>query len=44
MHPAGAMFLLADGSVRLIKARRPLPVFQALATRACGEIVADGSY
>jgi prepilin-type N-terminal cleavage/methylation domain-containing protein len=44
LHPAGAMFLFAAGSVRLIKARRPLPVFQALATRAGDEIVADGSY
>ena len=33
LHPGGAMFLFADGSVRMIKARRPLPLFQALATR-----------
>ena len=31
----------ADGSVRMIKARRPLPLFQALATRAGGEVVSD---
>jgi prepilin-type N-terminal cleavage/methylation domain-containing protein/prepilin-type processing-associated H-X9-DG protein len=42
LHPGGAMFLFADGSVRLIKARRPLPLFQALATRAGGEIVSGG--
>jgi prepilin-type N-terminal cleavage/methylation domain-containing protein/prepilin-type processing-associated H-X9-DG protein len=44
LHPAGAQFLFADGSVRLIKARRPLPIFQALATRAGGEIVSEGNY
>jgi prepilin-type N-terminal cleavage/methylation domain-containing protein/prepilin-type processing-associated H-X9-DG protein len=44
LHPAGAMFLFADGSVRPIKARRPLPIFQALATRAGSEIVSDGEY
>ena len=41
LHPGGAMFLFADGSVRMIKARRPLPLFQALATRAGGEVVSD---
>jgi prepilin-type N-terminal cleavage/methylation domain-containing protein/prepilin-type processing-associated H-X9-DG protein len=44
LHPAGAQFLFADGSVRLIKARRPLPIFRALATRAGGEIVSEESY
>jgi prepilin-type processing-associated H-X9-DG protein len=44
LHPAGAMFLFADGSVRLIKARRPLPIFQALATRAGGEIISADAY
>lgn len=44
LHPGGAQFLFADGSVRLIKAQRPLVLFQALATRAGGEIISDGSY
>jgi prepilin-type N-terminal cleavage/methylation domain-containing protein/prepilin-type processing-associated H-X9-DG protein len=44
LHPAGVQFLFADGSVRLIKSRRPLPVFQSLATRAGGEIIGDGAY
>jgi prepilin-type processing-associated H-X9-DG protein len=44
LHPGGGQFLFADGSVRFINARRPLPVFQALATRAGGEIIADASY
>jgi prepilin-type processing-associated H-X9-DG protein len=44
LHPGGALFLFADGSVRFIKARRPPPIFQALATRAGGEILSEGSY
>jgi prepilin-type N-terminal cleavage/methylation domain-containing protein/prepilin-type processing-associated H-X9-DG protein len=44
LHPGGAMFLYADGSVRLIKARRPLPLLQALATRAGVEVVSDGDF
>jgi prepilin-type processing-associated H-X9-DG protein len=44
LHPGGAQFLFADGSVRFIKARRTLALFQALATRAGGEINSDGSY
>jgi prepilin-type processing-associated H-X9-DG protein len=43
LHPGGALFLFADGSVRFIKSRRPLPIFQALATRAGGEILSEGS-
>jgi prepilin-type N-terminal cleavage/methylation domain-containing protein/prepilin-type processing-associated H-X9-DG protein len=39
MHPAGAQFTFADGSVRFIKEKRPLAVFQALATRAGGEVI-----
>jgi len=42
LHPGGAQFLYADGSVRLLKARRPLALFQSLATRARGEILSDG--
>jgi prepilin-type N-terminal cleavage/methylation domain-containing protein len=38
-HPAGANFLLGDGSVRLINERMDLRVFQAMGTRAGGEAV-----
>ncbi len=38
-HPAGANFLLGDGSVRLINDQIDLAVFHALATRAGGEPV-----
>ena len=44
LHPGGALFLFADGSVRFIKARRPLPIFQALAMWAAGEVLSEGSY
>jgi prepilin-type N-terminal cleavage/methylation domain-containing protein/prepilin-type processing-associated H-X9-DG protein len=43
-HPGLAMFVFADGSVRAIKERRPLAIFQALGTRAGGEIVSADSY
>jgi prepilin-type N-terminal cleavage/methylation domain-containing protein/prepilin-type processing-associated H-X9-DG protein len=43
-HPGGAQFTFADGSVRFIKEKRPLPIFQALATRQGGEIVSADSY
>ena len=39
LHPGGAQFLFADGSVRFLKEKRPLPIFQAMATRAGGEIL-----
>ncbi len=38
-HPAGANFLSADGSVRLINDQIDLPNYQGLATRSGGEIV-----
>ncbi len=38
-HPGGAQFAFADGSVRFLKEKRPLPLFQALATRAGGEVL-----
>jgi hypothetical protein len=44
LHPSGAMFPFGDGSVRLVKARRPLRIFHALATRAGGEIVPADAY
>lgn len=39
-HPAGTNFLLADGSVRLLVETIDLGVYQGLATRAGGEVVA----
>ncbi len=44
LHPGGANFLFADGSVRFIKEKRPLALFQSLATRAGGEVVSSDSY
>jgi prepilin-type N-terminal cleavage/methylation domain-containing protein len=38
-HTAGANFCLADGSVRFISNSIPLPVLQALVTRAGGEVL-----
>ncbi len=43
-HPGGAKFVFADGSVRFIKEKRPLAIFQALATRQGGEIVSSDSF
>ncbi|MDR3632846.1 MAG: DUF1559 domain-containing protein [Isosphaeraceae bacterium] len=43
-HPGGAQFLFADGGVRFIKEKRPLAVFQALATRQGGEVVSADGY
>jgi prepilin-type N-terminal cleavage/methylation domain-containing protein/prepilin-type processing-associated H-X9-DG protein len=43
-HPGGVNFGFADGSVRFIKERRPLAIFQALATRRGGEILSADSY
>ena len=43
-HPGGAQFCFADGSVRFIKERRPLRVFQALGTRAGSEILSSNDY
>ncbi len=44
LHPGGANFLFADGSVRFIKEKRPLIIMQALATRAGGEVVSADSF
>jgi prepilin-type N-terminal cleavage/methylation domain-containing protein/prepilin-type processing-associated H-X9-DG protein len=44
LHPGGCNFLLCDGSVRFIKETVAPPVFQALATRAGGEIIGSDQY
>jgi prepilin-type N-terminal cleavage/methylation domain-containing protein/prepilin-type processing-associated H-X9-DG protein len=44
LHPGGAQFLFADGSVRFLKEKRPLPIFQAMATRAGGEILSADQF
>ncbi len=44
MHPGGANFLFADGSVRFIKEQVGFRVFQALATRAGGEVLSADQF
>jgi prepilin-type processing-associated H-X9-DG protein len=44
LHPGGAQFCFADGSVRFVKERRPLRILQSLATRAGGELVSPMDY
>lgn len=44
MHPGGANFLFCDGSVRFIKEQVGFTVFQALATRAGGEVLSADQF
>ncbi len=44
MHPGGANFLFADGSVRFIKEVIVFRIFQALATRAGGEVLSANQF
>lgn len=43
-HPGGANFLFADGSVRYVKAMVGFRIFQAIATRAGGEVVSSDAF
>jgi prepilin-type N-terminal cleavage/methylation domain-containing protein/prepilin-type processing-associated H-X9-DG protein len=44
MHPGGANFAMVDGSVRFLKQTIAMPVYQALGTRARGEVISADSY
>jgi prepilin-type processing-associated H-X9-DG protein len=44
LHPGGANVLLGDGSVRFIKQSINLLTWQALSSRAVGEVIDAGSY
>jgi prepilin-type N-terminal cleavage/methylation domain-containing protein/prepilin-type processing-associated H-X9-DG protein len=43
-HPGGASFAMADGSVRFVKTSVNFSTYQALSTRAKGEVVSSDSY
>ena len=43
-HPGGCLFLFCDGSVRFLKATLAPQVFQALGSRAGGEVVGADTY
>ena len=40
-HPGGVNVLLADGSIRFVTNSVPLPTWQAIATRAAGDVAGD---
>jgi prepilin-type N-terminal cleavage/methylation domain-containing protein/prepilin-type processing-associated H-X9-DG protein len=44
MHPGGANFTFVDGSVKFIKTSINFAIYQALSTRAQGEIVSSDSF
>jgi prepilin-type N-terminal cleavage/methylation domain-containing protein/prepilin-type processing-associated H-X9-DG protein len=44
LHPGGANFLFADGSVRFVKEQTGFSIFQALATRAGGEVLSADQF
>ena len=44
LHPGGANFLFADGSVRFVKEQIGFRIFQALATRAGGEVLSADQF
>ena len=44
LHPGGANFAFADGSVKFIKQTIATPTYMALGTRAGGEVVSADQY
>ena len=44
LHPGGANFALADGSVKFIKDSIGVNVYRALGTRAGGEVIGADQY
>ncbi|RUL86268.1 DUF1559 domain-containing protein [Tautonia sociabilis] len=44
LHPGGANFAMCDGSVRFIKESIALPIYQAVSTRAQGEVISADQY
>ena len=44
MHPGGGNFAMCDGSVKFIKNSISMPTYQALSTRAIGEVISADAY
>jgi prepilin-type processing-associated H-X9-DG protein len=44
LHPGGANFAFADGSVKFVKNSISIQIYRALGTRALGEVVSADSY
>jgi prepilin-type processing-associated H-X9-DG protein/prepilin-type N-terminal cleavage/methylation domain-containing protein len=44
LHPGGANFAFADGSVKFIKDSVSVPTYRALGTRAGNEVISDDQY
>jgi len=44
LHPGGANFAMADGSVKFIKSSIAINIYRALATRAGGEVLSADQY
>jgi prepilin-type processing-associated H-X9-DG protein len=44
MHPGGANFLFADGSVKFLKASVSRSTYAALGSRAGGEVISADQY